>query len=111
MNQALASRFRHKPIRYSILLPLLLTLAVSGCRESSDSYKEMMQAVGSLQVGMSRQEAEAYLEGAASHWRCAFDESASEELYLFGSDNLEKSDTIWVLYDLVLCNLNNVTKH
>lgn len=100
MKQGFVSHFRHKPISYSILLTLLLAVVVSGCREPSESYKEMMQAVDSLQIGMSRLEAEAYLEAAVSHLRCAFDETASEELYLFGSDDLEKADTIWVLYNL-----------
>lgn len=100
MKQVLASHINYKLIGRGILAILILTMFVSGCREPSESYEEMMQAVDSLQAGMTREEAEAYLGAAVSHLRCAFDDAASEELYLFGSDDLDKADTIWVLYHL-----------
>lgn len=100
MNQGLASHFRRKPVSYIIVLTFLLTVTTLGCREPSESYEEMMRAVESLQAGMSREEAEGYLGAAVSHLRCAFDDAASEELYLFGSDDVTKADTIWVLYHL-----------
>lgn len=99
MKQSLASS-SYKSTGYGILALLILTLLVSNCREPSGSYEEMMQAVNSLQAGMIREEAEDYLKGAMSHLRCASTDTGSVELYLFGSDDLRKADTIWALYRL-----------
>lgn len=99
MCKAASSWVGRRQVAWNVLLLSVLVFLASACGPS-ESYLEAVQAGNRLQPGMTRQEAEEILASAVSHLRCEFDDTASHEVYLFGSKDLRKAQAIVILYSL-----------
>lgn len=84
--------------KQTILLCLLVLFGLMSCQYKRAEYEKMLQARNSIQIGMTREDAEQFLTEAQAHYQCEFDDSVSIELYTFGGSELEESHVLFIRY-------------